>query len=141
MLREGVPPRLATLPWMQCQLSVIRPRAAYRMLSAPTLGGRPCGGRANVFPLSVVVCAILPHGLRRRLPCAYTVRCFLLQVLQHTAAAAGLHGQWRVSCQLAAGLLPCVVLAQLAVAPLGGAAEARAALGSLRLLLTGWLLV
>ena len=44
-------------------------------------------------------------------------------VLQHTAAAAGLHVQCRVSCQLAAGLVPCG-LAQLAAAPLGAAAEA-----------------
>ena len=63
----------------------------------------------------------------------------VLHVLQHTAAAAGLYVQCRVSCQLAAGLVPCVVW--LNYPPhFWGRRRSVAALGSLRLLLTGWLL-
>ena len=133
--------------------------AEYRMLSAPALSGRPVVAGPTPFH------AILPHGLRgvdgcRGSPDALprptqpflapllaspALRLhgasFVLHVLQHTAAAAGLHGQCRVSCQLAAGLVWCVVLAQLAAAPLGGRRRSVAALASLRLLLTGWLLV
>ena len=93
--------------------------------------GMPCHGQCSLPALAPLLAspALRLHGVS-----------FVLHVLQHTAAA-GPHGQCRVSCQLAADLVPCVVLAQLAAAPLGAAAEACAALGSFRLLLTGWLLV
>ena len=54
--------------------------------------------------------ACLPWRLCwRRLPCASNGYSLVLHVLQHPAAAAVLHVQCRVSCQLAAGLVPCVV--------------------------------
>ena len=91
--------------------------------------GMPCHGQRSLAPL-LALPALRLHGAS-----------FGLHVLQHIAAAAGRHGQCRVSCQPAADLVPCVVLAQLAAAPLGAAAEACAARGSLCLLLTGWLSV
>ena len=134
MLRGGGAALVATLPRMHCHLPVIRLRAEYRILNAPALGGRPCGGRANAFPPLLVDCAVLPRGLRGFSGCrgcpetlprptqpvclgaSAGVACLVpptaslvLHVLQHAAAAAGLHVQCRVSCQLAAGLVPCVV--------------------------------
>ena len=50
--------------WMQANCR----QAAYRMLSAPILGKRPCGGRTDAFPLFVVVCAMLLRRTRAAAP-------------------------------------------------------------------------
>ena len=82
----------------------------------------PCHGQRSL-PALVPLLAMLDlrlHGAS-----------FSLQVLQHFAAAAGLHGQLRVSCQLPAGRWP--------FAP--GRRRCACCPWFLCLLLTGWLLV
>ena len=95
-------------PFHRLWLSVQSYLTAYVGLMAVMAVRMPCHGQRSLPALAPLLAspALRLHGAS-----------FLLQVLQHTAAAAGLHGQWRVSCQLAAGLVPCVVLAQLAAAP------------------------